>query len=50
VVDFQNRLPAEELTRESASFQDGPKDRTSDAQLRIGEYRDSGFAPRHAPE
>jgi len=23
---------------------DGPKDQTSDAQLRIGESRDSGFA------
>jgi hypothetical protein len=27
----------------SSSFRDGPKDQTSDAQLRIGESRDSGF-------
>jgi hypothetical protein len=25
------------------SFRDGPKDQASDAQLRIGESRDSGF-------
>jgi hypothetical protein len=29
-----------------SSFRDGPKDQTSDAQLRIGESRDSGFALR----
>jgi hypothetical protein len=28
---------------DSPSFRDGPKDQTSDAQLRIGESRDSGF-------
>jgi hypothetical protein len=34
-----------------ASFRDGPKDQTSDAQLRIGESRDSGFARfARAPE
>src|SRR5882757_7572744 len=27
----------------SSSFRDGPKDQTSDAQLRIGESRDSGL-------
>jgi hypothetical protein len=32
--------------RETLSFRDGPKDRTSDAQLRIGESRNSGFALR----
>jgi len=32
------------------SFRDGPKDQTSDAQLRIGESRDSGFALARAPE
>jgi hypothetical protein len=34
------------------SFRDGPKDQTSDAQLRIGESRDSGFdaSLRIAPE
>jgi len=28
---------------------DGPKDQTSDAQLRIGESRDSGFDASHRP-
>jgi hypothetical protein len=28
------------------SSRDGPQDQTSDAQLRIGESRDSGFALR----
>src|ERR1700730_10890451 len=28
---------------QTPSFRDGPKDQTSDAQLRIGESRDSGF-------
>ena len=28
------------------SFRDGPKDQTADAQLRIGESRDSGFTLR----
>jgi hypothetical protein len=32
------------------SFRDGPKDQTSDAQLRIGESRDSGSVLRTAPE
>src|SRR5450755_49353 len=31
------------------SFRDGPKDQTSDAQLRIGESRDSGFDASHRP-
>jgi hypothetical protein len=31
------------------SFRDGPKDQTSDAQLRIGESRDSGFDAAHRP-
>jgi hypothetical protein len=31
------------------SFRDGPKDQTSDAQLRIGESRDSGFDAPHRP-
>src|SRR5260370_36072346 len=31
------------------SFPDGPKDQTSDAQLRIGESRDSGFDASHRP-
>src|SRR4051794_37650589 len=29
------------------SFRDGPKDQTADAQLRIGESRDSGFDASH---
>src|ERR1700730_8466033 len=29
------------------SFRDGPKDQTKDAQLRIGESRDSGFDASH---
>src|SRR6476659_10466612 len=33
----------------SPSFRDGPKDQTSDAQLRIGESRDSGFDASHRP-
>jgi hypothetical protein len=33
----------------SSSFRDGPKDQTSDAQLRIGESRDSGFDASHRP-
>jgi hypothetical protein len=33
----------------SQSFRDGPKDQTSDAQLRIGESRDSGFDASHRP-
>src|SRR5258705_11739783 len=32
-----------------SSFRDGPKDQTSDAQLRIGESRDSGFDASHRP-
>src|SRR5437868_3452152 len=31
------------------SFRDGPQDQTSDAQLRIGESRDSGFDAAHRP-
>src|SRR6202022_1414354 len=31
------------------SFRDGPKDQTADAQLRIGESRDSGFDASHRP-
>src|ERR1700687_1477727 len=31
------------------SFRDGPKDQTSDAQLRIGESRDSGFIAARCP-
>src|SRR6266481_1814854 len=31
------------------SFRDGPQDQTSDAQLRIGESRDSGFDASHRP-
>src|SRR5450631_4873190 len=34
---------------DSPSFRDGPKDQTSDAQLRIGESRDSGFDASHRP-
>jgi hypothetical protein len=30
-------------SRQAPSFRDGPKDQTSDAQLRIWESRDSGF-------
>src|ERR1700689_5391390 len=33
----------------TSSFRDGPKDQTSDAQLRIGESRDSGFASSMRP-
>ena len=36
--------------RYKRSFRDGPKDQTSDAQLRIGESGDSGFALTRAPE
>src|SRR5258708_40223090 len=32
-----------------SSFRDGPKDQTADAQLRIGESRDSGFDASHRP-
>jgi hypothetical protein len=32
------------------SFRDDPKDQTADAQLRIGESRDSGFDACIAPE
>jgi hypothetical protein len=32
-----------------SSFRDGPKDQTSDAQLRIGESRDSGLDASHRP-
>src|SRR5260370_5462595 len=34
---------------QTPSFRDGPKDQTSDAQLRIGESRDSGFDASHRP-
>jgi hypothetical protein len=34
---------------QTPSFRDGPKDQTSDAQLRIGEFRDSGFDASHRP-
>jgi hypothetical protein len=34
---------------QTPSFRDGPKDQTSDAQLRIGEARDSGFDAAHRP-
>src|SRR5207237_1217508 len=33
-----------------SSFRDGPTDQTSDAQLRIGESRASGFALARAPQ
>ena len=39
---------ASEATQ-TPSFRDGPKDQTSDAQLRIGESRDSGFDASHRP-
>jgi hypothetical protein len=32
-----------------SSFRDGPKDQTSDAQLRIGESRDSGLGSSSRP-
>src|SRR6185437_10549777 len=32
-----------------SSFRDGPKDQPTDAQLRIGESRDSGFDAAHRP-
>src|SRR5450432_3561147 len=34
---------------QAPSFRDGPKDQASDAQLRIGESRDSGFDASHRP-
>src|SRR5712664_1069870 len=34
--------------RLTSSFRDGPKDQTSDVQLHIGEFRDSGFARFHS--
>src|SRR5260370_38782976 len=37
------------ILRRTPSFRDGPKDQTSDAQLRIGESRDSGFDASHRP-
>jgi hypothetical protein len=33
----------------ASSFRDGPKNQTTDAQLRIGESRDSGFDASHRP-
>ena len=33
-----------------SSFPDGPKDRTAEAQLRIGKHRDPGFDATHRPE
>jgi hypothetical protein len=46
------RLTAEARVelKSKMSFRDGPKDQTSDAQLRIEESRDSGFALMRAPE
>jgi len=38
------------IAQQTLSFRDGPKDQASDAQLRIGESRDSGFALVRAPE
>src|SRR5260370_13986405 len=34
---------------QTPSFRDGPKDQPSDAQLRIGQSRDSGFDASHRP-
>ncbi len=34
---------------ERVTFRDGPQDQTSDAQLRFGESRDSGFDASHRP-
>src|SRR5674476_1067690 len=37
------------MSMKTPSFRDGPQDQTSDAQLRIGESRDSGFDAAHRP-
>jgi hypothetical protein len=37
------------VSSDSLSFRGGPQDRTSDAQLRIGESRGSGFDVSHRP-
>ena len=37
------------IASQTPSFRDGPQDQTSDAQLRIGESRDSGFDASHRP-
>jgi len=49
-------IPAEASARKrisskfESSFRDGAKHQTSDAQLRAGESRDSGFDASHRPE
>src|ERR1700681_2318525 len=45
------RAPDDRLREaiQTPSFRDGPQDQTSDAQLRIGESRDSGFDASHRP-
>jgi hypothetical protein len=43
------RLEPVIASEQTPSFRDGPKDQTSDAQLRIGESRDSGFDASHRP-
>jgi hypothetical protein len=37
------------IASQTPSFRDDPQDQTSDAQLRIGESRDSGFDASHRP-
>jgi len=43
------RLEPVIASEQTLSFRDGPKDQTSDAQLRIGDSRDSGFDASHRP-
>jgi hypothetical protein len=53
VVKLRLKLERRQCERSEAtqtpSFRDGPQDQTSDAQLRIGESRDSGFDASHRP-
>jgi hypothetical protein len=46
IIPGQNLLTFSSLF---PSFRDGRKDQTSDAQLRVGESRDSGFASLMRP-
>jgi uncharacterized protein len=48
-VNCDSTCPLRRVNVARKSFRDGPKDQTSDAHLRIGESRDSGFASSMRP-
>jgi hypothetical protein len=48
-LELERRHCERSKATQTPSFRDGLQDQTSDAQLRIGESRDSGFDAPHRP-